>query len=151
MTFTRMNDQELGGARGGEYFATGADCRLQPAYVVAQRFAKAAWLKEIALHVNDHERGSIDVDPERGWLRLDVHSTHGVTLAFELHASAKQDRDQSAVLFAASGLHCRKSIARQDHVLQDRIDLAVPTLAAEDAVMANPGLHVVTLAVRPQT
>jgi hypothetical protein len=39
------------------------------------------------------------------------------------------------------------SIARQDHVLDDRIDLGLPALAGEHAVVAYTGLHVVALKI----
>jgi hypothetical protein len=42
------------------------------------------------------------------------------------------------------------SIARQDHVLDDRIDLGLPALAGEHAVVAYAGLHVVALKIGSQ-
>src|SRR5215831_4070487 len=42
------------------------------------------------------------------------------------------------------------SIARQDRVLQDRIDLVFPALAAEYPLMADAGLHVVALEIGSQ-
>src|SRR6202042_2002900 len=38
-------------------------------------------------------------------------------------------------------------IARQNHVLQNRIDLVLPALAGKHAVMADAGLHVVALEI----
>src|SRR4029077_10970132 len=43
-----------------------------------------------------------------------------------------------------------RSIARQNHVLQDRINLVLPALAGKDAVMADAGLHVVALEIGAQ-
>src|ERR1700682_123864 len=43
----------------------------------------------------------------------------------------------------------RFSIARQDRVAHDRINLAVPTLAGKHAVVPDARLHVVALAVWP--
>src|ERR1700722_17774166 len=43
-----------------------------------------------------------------------------------------------------------RSIARQNHILQNRIDLVLPALAREHAVMADAGLHVVALEIRAQ-
>jgi hypothetical protein len=40
----------------------------------------------------------------------------------------------------------RRSIARQDRIAQDRINLAVPALAGKHAVIADARLHVVALA-----
>src|ERR1700685_2535097 len=40
------------------------------------------------------------------------------------------------------------SIARQDHVLDKRIDLVLPALAGEHAVMADAGLHVMPFKIR---
>ena len=42
------------------------------------------------------------------------------------------------------------SIARQDHVFDDRIDLGLPALAGEHAVVAYAGLHVVALKIGSQ-
>src|SRR6516165_6908724 len=54
--------------------------------------------------------------------------------------------------FQLSGSCCDfpSSIARQDHVLDDRIDLVFPALAGEHAVMAGAGLHVVALEIGAQ-
>src|ERR1044072_3389851 len=50
---------------------------------------------------------------------------------------------------SAGRVRCRiGSIARQDHVLQQRIDLRFPLLAGEHPVVAGAGLHVVALTVR---
>src|SRR5262245_31659255 len=46
------------------------------------------------------------------------------------------------------GMH--PSLARQDDVLQQRIDLVVPAVAAEHAVVPDAGLHVVALEIGPQ-
>ena len=42
------------------------------------------------------------------------------------------------------------SIARQNHVLQNRIDLVLPALAGKDAVVPDAGLHVVALEIGAQ-
>jgi hypothetical protein len=42
------------------------------------------------------------------------------------------------------------SIARQDHVLDDRIDLGLPARAGEHTVVAYAGLHVVALKIGSQ-
>ena len=42
------------------------------------------------------------------------------------------------------------SVAGVDDVAEHRKDIAVPALAVEDAVMADAGLHVMALHVRPQ-
>src|SRR6204780_1139110 len=41
-------------------------------------------------------------------------------------------------------------IARQNHVLQNRINLVLPAFAGKDAVMADAGLHVVALEIGAQ-
>src|SRR5690348_3187145 len=41
-------------------------------------------------------------------------------------------------------------IARQDNVFHQRVDLSFPALAAEHAVVADAGLHVVALEIGPQ-
>src|SRR4029077_2445740 len=43
-----------------------------------------------------------------------------------------------------------RSVARQNHVLQNRINLVLPALAGEHAIMADAGLHMVALEIRPQ-
>src|ERR1700731_3085548 len=42
------------------------------------------------------------------------------------------------------------SLAREDDIPHQRIDLVGPTIAAEDAIMPDTGLHVVALEVRPE-
>src|SRR5262245_49371478 len=45
----------------------------------------------------------------------------------------------------------RPSLARQDDILQERIDLVVPAVAAEHAVMSDAGLHVMALEIGTQS
>src|SRR4029077_17347840 len=63
---------------GVEHRAAGSDRGLQAAHVVAERFAESAWFQEIALHVDDHQRGAVKVDPERRRFCLDAYGTHGL-------------------------------------------------------------------------
>src|SRR4051812_7196319 len=56
---------------------------------------------------------------------------------------------QPAMRFAHAGYEAG-SIAGQDDILHDRIDLVVPALAAEHAVVADADLHVVALEIGAQ-
>ena len=58
VSFARMNDQHAELARGAEHLPAGRDRGLQARHVVAERFAETARLEEIALHVDDHQRGA---------------------------------------------------------------------------------------------
>ena len=51
-----------GGNRGG----AGRDRPAQQADVVAERLAEAAGLEEVALHVDDDQRGAAGVESDRG-------------------------------------------------------------------------------------
>ena len=68
VAFARVDDQQACGARRVEHRFAGADRGLQQRHVVAERFAEAARLEKVALHVDDDERGPFELDGER--LRL---------------------------------------------------------------------------------
>ena len=60
----------------GEHLPAGLDRRLQAGHVIAKRFAKAAGLEEIALHVDDHQRGAVEIDGKRRRLGLKSDPYH---------------------------------------------------------------------------
>src|SRR6202030_3029393 len=55
---------------------------------------------------------------------------------------------QRAEPFKMAATSPARSIARQNHVLQNRINLVLPALAGKDAVVPDAGLHVVALEIR---
>ena len=57
-----VDHQDAGGARGVERAGAGADRALEQRDVVAERLAEAAGLEEVALHVDDDERGAAGVE-----------------------------------------------------------------------------------------
>ena len=65
MAFARVDDQYAQAARGTEHVAARPDRGLQLRHVVAERFAEAARLQEIALHVDDNQSGFVEIDGER--------------------------------------------------------------------------------------
>src|SRR5262249_25814842 len=71
VTFARVNDLHAHASRSVEHALARRDHRLQRRDVVAQRFAEAARLDEVALHVDDDERGAGRLELEFVWLRLD--------------------------------------------------------------------------------
>ena len=59
------------GARGVEQRRAGRDRRGEQRHVVAERLAEAARLEEVALHVDDDERGARQIERHRFGLGLD--------------------------------------------------------------------------------
>jgi hypothetical protein len=57
MAFARVDDEKTGFARCSQDIAAGFHRARQLRDIVAERFAEAAGLQEIALHVDDHQRG----------------------------------------------------------------------------------------------
>jgi hypothetical protein len=71
-----MDHQQAVLARGLQYGADRLDGGSEQRDVVAERGAEAARLEKIALHVDDDERGSPDIDLNGIWLGFDpdLHS-----------------------------------------------------------------------------
>jgi len=66
-----VDHQKAGGARGFEHRLAGRDRGGKQRHVIAERFPKAARLEEIALHVDDDERGAREVERHRLGLSSD--------------------------------------------------------------------------------
>ena len=56
MALARVDDQQAGGAPGRQQAAVRLDRAAQLRHVVAEHFAEAAGLEEVALHVDDEQR-----------------------------------------------------------------------------------------------
>ena len=69
--FARVDDQQSGGARGLEHRSARRDRAAEQRHVVAERFPEAARLEEVALHVDDDERGAGQVERDRFRFSLD--------------------------------------------------------------------------------
>ena len=69
--FAGVDHQQAGGARGLEHGAARRDRAAEQRHVVAERFPEAARLEEIALHVDDDERGAGQVERDRFRFSLD--------------------------------------------------------------------------------
>jgi hypothetical protein len=54
----------------------GFDRRLQTRHVVAKRFAEAAGLEKIALHIDDDQRRPVEIDGKRRRLGRESHARH---------------------------------------------------------------------------
>jgi hypothetical protein len=74
MAFTGVNDQHADIARGLEHGGDRFHGSRKLRHVVTKRLAKAAGLHEIALHVDNDERGYRPV--ELDWLRLRGDNAH---------------------------------------------------------------------------
>src|SRR3954470_20204896 len=85
MTFTRVNDQKTCRARRIKRCLAGTDRSLQACHVIAERFAKTARFKKIALHVDDDERGPFELNGERLRLGGDLRY-HSAAHAFNHHS-----------------------------------------------------------------
>jgi hypothetical protein len=57
MAFARVDDEKTGFARCSQDIAAGFHRARQLRDIVAERFPESAGLQEIALHVDDHQRG----------------------------------------------------------------------------------------------
>ena len=62
MALARMNDEQPEAARRFEHFPARHYRLLQARHVVAERRAEAAGFQKIPLHVDDHERGVLEID-----------------------------------------------------------------------------------------
>ena len=67
-------------SRGVEDGAAGRDRRMQAGHVVAEGLAETAVLEEVALHVDDDQRGAAEIDGDRFGFSLD-EGRHGETSA----------------------------------------------------------------------
>src|SRR5262249_19035152 len=63
-------------SRDVEHSPTRSDRRGEQRYVVAERLPKPARLEEIALHVDDDERGALPDDRDRFWIGVDQEGLH---------------------------------------------------------------------------
>src|ERR1051326_450024 len=71
----RVDDEQPAPARRREHLAARFDRSGEARHVVAERLAEPARLEEIALHVDDDQRGAVEVDRDR--LRLGVDEGFG--------------------------------------------------------------------------
>jgi hypothetical protein len=73
----RVDHQHAGAPRGVEHALAGRDDGLQRRDIVAERFAEAARLHEIALHVDDEERRRVRLEGELVRLGRNGFLRHG--------------------------------------------------------------------------
>ena len=76
VALARVDDQHAAPARRRQQRAAGPDGGAQQRDVVAQRLAEAARLEEVALHVDDDDRGAIRLDRDRLRLGVDDQRLH---------------------------------------------------------------------------
>jgi hypothetical protein len=81
-------------------------------------------------------------------LRL-MQQRRKIPLGYRLHKQSWGIVDAIRTVVADAAAAGRL-LVRQYHIAHDRIDLRLPALATEYAVVANTGLHVMTLHVRLQ-
>src|SRR5262245_9916299 len=151
--FAGMDYEKASAPRGVEHPRTRLDRGLETRDIVAERRPEAPRLQEVALHVDDDERHSAGIDRER--LRLRCYGPHW-------HGSLPMSGFVTAMnckIGATSGRGTRThrappdkvSLAGENDVLYQRIDLVGPAVAAEHAVMPDPGLHVMALEIGAQS
>jgi hypothetical protein len=63
-------------ASGFENLAKRCDGSLQLGHVIAQRLTKTTGLQEIPLHIDNHERGAVDVNGKRRRLGIKSYFRH---------------------------------------------------------------------------
>ena len=71
MAFAGVDDEHTGISGGRQHLAARLNRRLQPGDVVAESGAEPARLQKVALHVDDDQRRSPEIDGKRCWLSLD--------------------------------------------------------------------------------
>ena len=94
MAFARVDDEEIGGARGVEHRLGRRDRALEQRDIVAERFAEAARLEEVALHVDDEQRRPRQV--ERHGLRFSLDRRLQKRLPGSAPEPKQQDRGQTS-------------------------------------------------------
>ncbi len=72
MAFTGMKHLHAARTEQGEQALHGGDSRLKSRHIVAEAFAEAAALDEVALHVDDDQRRVRGPEMERRGLGIDV-------------------------------------------------------------------------------
>ena len=77
VAFAGVDHQQARGAGGIEHRTDRRDRGAEPRHVIAERLAEAARLQEIALHVDDDERGAAEIDHDRLRLRQYRDPSHG--------------------------------------------------------------------------
>ena len=98
MSLAGVDDQHAGVARRRQHRADRLHRARELRDIVAERFAKAARLHEVALHVDDDERGGGPVEIDR----LRLGDDDAVPLAFAMPRAPNE-----RILIQASGLcHC---------------------------------------------
>src|SRR5262245_30924084 len=80
MTLPGVHDEQALRPGEVEHRPAGSDRFGEQRHVVAERFAKAARLQEVALHVDDDERGIVPGDRNRLRIGVDQKSFHAPTL-----------------------------------------------------------------------
>ena len=71
MSLAGVDDQHVGCSRSVEHGLAGRDRAAKQRDVVAERLPEAARLEEVALHVDDDQRGARQIERDRLGLRLD--------------------------------------------------------------------------------
>jgi hypothetical protein len=78
VTFACVDHQKPASPSGIEHNPARFDRNSKTGYIIAERFAEATRLEEIALHVDDDKRGSVEVEPQGARFGLDGCKRHGV-------------------------------------------------------------------------
>ncbi len=77
MSFARVDHEQPLVAGPVEQRTARADGALQQRYVVAERLTEAARFEEVALHVDDDQRGAIEVELDGLGFGFDRRDAHG--------------------------------------------------------------------------
>jgi hypothetical protein len=77
MTLAGVNDQNAGLARRRQHLPARLDCGFEQTDIIAERFAEAARLQEVALHVDDDQRRSGKIDRDRSGFGGDLRVQKG--------------------------------------------------------------------------
>src|SRR4029077_1219563 len=65
VAFARVDDEQARGTRRFQHRLAGRDRRAEQRHVIAERFAESARLEEVALHVDEDQRGTRKVERHR--------------------------------------------------------------------------------------
>jgi hypothetical protein len=75
-----VNNDHTEAARCGEYRPAWRNRGLQARYIIAESGAEAARFEKIPLHIDDGQRGGVEIDGKRRRFSLDYHPWHACDL-----------------------------------------------------------------------
>jgi hypothetical protein len=117
MAFAGVNDEQAGVACCRQNLPAGSDRGKEPLYVVAEGGPEAVGLQEIALHINDDEGGTAQVNPDRMGFGIDSDRHDGGSRFFGRAASGMPAIPQTNAAVSAAWRAPRSGVLHAIHHL----------------------------------